>query len=152
MCECARRIFCAGGDLQSAGRESWAALRILIAVHSRPFPLFAAACLDANWSTTPSRIKSAVEWIWRFCVVRAPKNSVAVCRHFPLRLSRASRMEESRERAYKFVAYTAVSFSCIAVCSVAVMLPMLYNYVQSIHDRVDSDAVLCALSATQVPN
>lgn len=59
-------------------------------------------------------------------------------------------MEESRERAYKFVAYTAVSFSMIAIVSVCITLPMIYNYVQSIQLRVDHEAALCKVNARGV--
>ncbi|PIO67311.1 hypothetical protein TELCIR_10943, partial [Teladorsagia circumcincta] len=36
---------------------------------------------------------------------------------------------DGRTKAYKFVAYAAVSFSIVAVLSVVLTLPMVYNYV-----------------------
>ncbi|VDM84699.1 unnamed protein product, partial [Strongylus vulgaris] len=35
---------------------------------------------------------------------------------------------ETRVKAYRFVAYSAVTFSVVAVLSVCVTLPMVYNY------------------------
>uniref|UniRef100_A0A914RZ11 Nematode cuticle collagen N-terminal domain-containing protein n=1 Tax=Parascaris equorum TaxID=6256 RepID=A0A914RZ11_PAREQ len=37
-----------------------------------------------------------------------------------------------RIKAYKFVAYSAVTFSVVAVLSVCVTLPMVYNYINHI--------------------
>lgn len=36
---------------------------------------------------------------------------------------------DTRERAYKFVAWSAVTFSVVAIISVTLTLPMVYNYV-----------------------
>jgi hypothetical protein len=41
-------------------------------------------------------------------------------------------MDDSREKAYKFVAYSAVSFAVIAVLSVSITMPMVYNYIHSV--------------------
>jgi len=38
---------------------------------------------------------------------------------------------DGREKAYKFVAYSAVTFSVVAIVSVCVTLPMVYNYVST---------------------
>jgi len=57
---------------------------------------------------------------------------------------------DSREKAYRFVAYTAVTFSIVAICSVCVTLPTVYNYVQHLHDRVNDELTVCKMSAKDV--
>lgn len=57
---------------------------------------------------------------------------------------------DSREKAYRFVAYTAVTFSIVAICSVCVTLPTVYNYVQHLHDRVNDELNVCKMSAKDV--
>lgn len=50
---------------------------------------------------------------------------------------------ECRIKAYRFVAYSAVTFSVVAVLSVCITLPMVYNYVNNVKRSVNSEIVLC---------
>lgn len=50
---------------------------------------------------------------------------------------------DSRIKAYKFVAYSAVTFSVIAVLSVCVTLPMVYNYVQHVKTQMTHEMKFC---------
>lgn len=50
---------------------------------------------------------------------------------------------ENREKAYRFVAYAAVTFSFIAILAVFVTLPMVNSYVNSVHMRVQSEMEFC---------
>jgi len=59
---------------------------------------------------------------------------------------------DGREKAYRFVAYTAVSFSVVAVLSVCITLPMVYNYVEHLQDVVNEDAELCRATAQDIAN
>lgn len=49
---------------------------------------------------------------------------------------------ESRIKAYRFVAYSAVTFSVVAVLSVCVTLPMVYNYVHHVRRQMHSEVVM----------
>ena len=51
--------------------------------------------------------------------------------------------EEPRERAYRFVAYSAVTFSVVAVLAVCVTLPMVYNYVHHIKRSMQHEMSFC---------
>jgi hypothetical protein len=53
---------------------------------------------------------------------------------------------EIRERAYKFVAYSAVGFSFVSILVVFVTLPMVNNYVNSVHNRVHQEMEFCKVS------
>lgn len=50
---------------------------------------------------------------------------------------------ETRIKAYKFVAYSAVTFSVVAVLSVCITLPMVYNYVSHVRNQMHSEIVFC---------
>ena len=50
---------------------------------------------------------------------------------------------ETRIKAYKFVAYSAVTFSVVAVLSVCITLPMVYNYVSHVRTQMHSEIVFC---------
>ena len=50
---------------------------------------------------------------------------------------------EVREKAYKFVAYSAVTFSLAAIVAVFITLPMVNNYVNSVHARVQHEMEFC---------
>ena len=56
-----------------------------------------------------------------------------------------SKMRESdgRLKAYKFVTYSAVSFSLVTVLSVAFTLPMAYNYVSHIRRQMNQEISFC---------
>jgi len=53
---------------------------------------------------------------------------------------------DSRIKAYKFVAYSAVSFSVVAVLSVVVTLPMVYNYVSHVRRQMQHELSFCKAS------
>lgn len=53
---------------------------------------------------------------------------------------------DSRIKAYKFVAYSAVTFSVVAVLSVCVTLPMVYNYVQHVRQQMQHELKFCKVS------
>ncbi|CAJ0578534.1 unnamed protein product, partial [Mesorhabditis spiculigera] len=55
-----------------------------------------------------------------------------------------------RERAYRFVAYSAVAFSFISIIAVCVTLPIVNNYIHSVHLRVQNEMDFCKLSARDV--
>lgn len=48
-----------------------------------------------------------------------------------------------RDKAYKFVAYSAVTFAVVAVVSVCVTLPMVYNYVSHVQTRMHKELKYC---------
>jgi hypothetical protein len=50
---------------------------------------------------------------------------------------------DTREKAYQFAVYSAVSFSLVAILSVCVTLPMVHNYVQTIHDNIRHESQFC---------
>lgn len=50
---------------------------------------------------------------------------------------------EVREKAYRFVAYSAVTFSFTAIVAVFVTLPMANNYINSVHSRVQHEMDFC---------
>ena len=50
---------------------------------------------------------------------------------------------EQRIKAYRFVAYSAVTFSVVAVLSVCVTLPMVYNYVDHVKKSMHSEIDYC---------
>ena len=57
---------------------------------------------------------------------------------------------DSRIKAYKFVAYAAVSFSVVAVLSVVVTLPMVYNYVSHVRRQMQHELNFCKVLARQL--
>lgn len=50
---------------------------------------------------------------------------------------------ENKIKAYRFVAYSAVTFSVVAVLSVCVTLPMVYNYVHTVRRQMHNEVVYC---------
>mgnify|MGYP001618241521 CR=1 FL=1 len=50
---------------------------------------------------------------------------------------------ECRLKAYRFVAYSAVTFSVVAVLSVCVTLPMVYNYVHNVRRTMRHEIEFC---------
>ncbi|EFO25109.1 cuticle collagen 1 [Loa loa] len=50
---------------------------------------------------------------------------------------------DGRIKAYKFVAYSAVSFSIVAVLSVVISLPMVYNYVAHVRRQMHHEINYC---------
>uniref|UniRef100_A0A1I7ZDX3 Col_cuticle_N domain-containing protein n=1 Tax=Steinernema glaseri TaxID=37863 RepID=A0A1I7ZDX3_9BILA len=57
---------------------------------------------------------------------------------------------ESRIKAYRFVAYSAVTFSVVAVISVCVTLPMVYNYVHHVRRQMRNEVTFCKGSAKDI--
>uniref|UniRef100_A0A914Y0Y3 Nematode cuticle collagen N-terminal domain-containing protein n=1 Tax=Panagrolaimus superbus TaxID=310955 RepID=A0A914Y0Y3_9BILA len=54
---------------------------------------------------------------------------------------------DGRIKAYRFVAYSAVTFSIVAVLSVVVTLPMVYNYVNHVRGQMHHEISFCKGSA-----
>lgn len=48
-----------------------------------------------------------------------------------------------RETAYKIVAYTAVGFSFLAILSVAICMPFVYNFVDHIQRQTRNELNFC---------
>ncbi|PAV66502.1 hypothetical protein WR25_22527 [Diploscapter pachys] len=57
---------------------------------------------------------------------------------------------ECRLKAYRFVAYSAVTFSVVAVLSVCVTLPMVYNYVHNVRRTMRHEIEFCKGSAKDI--
>ncbi|KAK6056888.1 nematode cuticle collagen domain protein [Cooperia oncophora] len=57
---------------------------------------------------------------------------------------------DTKIKAYRFVAYSAVVFSVIAVLSVCITLPIVYNYVHTVRRQLHNEAILCKGSAKDV--
>ncbi|PIO53257.1 nematode cuticle collagen domain protein, partial [Teladorsagia circumcincta] len=57
---------------------------------------------------------------------------------------------EHRIKAYRFVAYSAVTFSVVAVLSVCVTLPMVYNYVHHVKRTMHNEISFCKESAKDI--
>ena len=53
---------------------------------------------------------------------------------------------DTKIKAYRFVAYSAVVFSVIAVLSVCITLPIVYNYVHTVRRQLHNEAILCKVS------
>uniref|UniRef100_A0A1I7WN23 Col_cuticle_N domain-containing protein n=1 Tax=Heterorhabditis bacteriophora TaxID=37862 RepID=A0A1I7WN23_HETBA len=54
-------------------------------------------------------------------------------------------MDDPRERAYKAVAYSAVTFSLIAILSVSITMPIVYNFVDHVQQQTKKDFMFCKL-------
>ncbi|VDO82328.1 unnamed protein product [Onchocerca flexuosa] len=52
---------------------------------------------------------------------------------------------ETREKAYRLVTFSAVTFSFVAILAVFITLPMVNNYINSIHMRVQSEMEFCKI-------
>ncbi|VDK89076.1 unnamed protein product, partial [Onchocerca ochengi] len=50
---------------------------------------------------------------------------------------------DGRIKAYKFVAYSAVSFSIVSILSVVISLPMVYNYVAHVRRQMQHEINFC---------
>lgn len=57
---------------------------------------------------------------------------------------------ENRCKAYRFVAYSAVLFSVVAVLSVTITLPMVYNYVNHVRRQMNNEVTFCKGSAKDI--
>ncbi|KAK0409694.1 hypothetical protein QR680_004697 [Steinernema hermaphroditum] len=57
---------------------------------------------------------------------------------------------DGRIKAYRFVAYSAVTFSVVAVLSVCVTLPMVYNYVHHVKNQMHNEISFCKGSAKDI--
>jgi len=57
---------------------------------------------------------------------------------------------EARIKAYRFVAYSTVSFSVISLLSVCFTLPMLKNYVSNVAVNMDRELSMCQGSAKDI--
>uniref|UniRef100_A0A0R3RNC3 Col_cuticle_N domain-containing protein n=1 Tax=Elaeophora elaphi TaxID=1147741 RepID=A0A0R3RNC3_9BILA len=57
---------------------------------------------------------------------------------------------DNRIKAYKFVSYAAVTFSTVAVLSVCVTLPMVYNYVYHVRRQMKTEISYCKGSAKDI--
>lgn len=53
---------------------------------------------------------------------------------------------DGRIKAYKFVALAAVTFSTVAVVSVCITLPMVYNYASNIRQTLSGEMNSCKVS------
>lgn len=53
---------------------------------------------------------------------------------------------DTREKAYRFVAYSAVTFSLVAILAVFITLPMVNNYVNHVHAKVHHEMEFCKVS------
>uniref|UniRef100_A0A914SAQ9 Nematode cuticle collagen N-terminal domain-containing protein n=1 Tax=Parascaris equorum TaxID=6256 RepID=A0A914SAQ9_PAREQ len=53
---------------------------------------------------------------------------------------------ECRIKAYRIVAYSAVTFSVVAVLSVCLTLPMVYHYVHRVRQQMRNEIVFCKVS------
>ncbi|KAE9411768.1 hypothetical protein Angca_004669, partial [Angiostrongylus cantonensis] len=54
---------------------------------------------------------------------------------------------ETRVKAYRLVAYSAVTFSVVAVLSVSITLPMVYNYVHHVKRHMQQEITFCRVSS-----
>ncbi|PAV61814.1 hypothetical protein WR25_26347 [Diploscapter pachys] len=57
---------------------------------------------------------------------------------------------DGRMKSYKFVAYTAVAFSVVAVLSVVLTLPMVYQYVSHVRRQMEHELQFCKGSAKDI--
>uniref|UniRef100_A0A0K0CWB2 Col_cuticle_N domain-containing protein n=1 Tax=Angiostrongylus cantonensis TaxID=6313 RepID=A0A0K0CWB2_ANGCA len=69
-----------------------------------------------------------------------------------LKATQSAMESDGRTKAYKFVAYAAVSFSIIAVLSVVLTLPMVYNYVSHVRRQMQHEISFCKGSAKDIFN
>lgn len=52
-----------------------------------------------------------------------------------------------RVAAYRFVAYSAVTFSVVAVLSVCITLPMVYNYIHHVKRSMRQEISFCKVGS-----
>ena len=53
---------------------------------------------------------------------------------------------DTQVKAYKFVAYSALSFSLASVLAVFVTLPLMYNYVGHVRRQLSNEMLFCQVS------
>ena len=51
--------------------------------------------------------------------------------------------EDGREKAYKIVAYSAVSFSLLAILAVCITMPIVYSFVEHIQLQTKKELEHC---------
>ncbi|VDN06113.1 unnamed protein product [Thelazia callipaeda] len=73
-----------------------------------------------------------------------------IVQHFDRPLLTMTMESDGRIKAYKFVAYSAVSFSIVAVLSVVISLPMVYNYVAHVRKQMHQEINFCKYSETAI--
>ncbi|KHJ93438.1 nematode cuticle collagen domain protein [Oesophagostomum dentatum] len=57
---------------------------------------------------------------------------------------------QQRCTAYRFVSYSAVAFSIVAILGVATTLPMVYNYVHHVRSAMQNELNFCRSSARNI--
>uniref|UniRef100_A0A8R1IHC0 Col_cuticle_N domain-containing protein n=2 Tax=Caenorhabditis japonica TaxID=281687 RepID=A0A8R1IHC0_CAEJA len=57
---------------------------------------------------------------------------------------------DSKIKAYRFVGYAALTFSTIAVLSVCITLPMMYNYIHHTRKTMHHEIVECRAEAKKL--
>ena len=56
----------------------------------------------------------------------------------------ASKMNyDTQVKAYKFVAYSALTFSLASVLAVFITLPLMYNYVSHVRRQLNHEMIFC---------
>jgi hypothetical protein len=53
---------------------------------------------------------------------------------------------DTQVKAYKFVAYSALTFSLASVLAVFVTLPLMYNYVSHVRRQLNNEMLLCQVN------
>uniref|UniRef100_A0A183C9K4 Col_cuticle_N domain-containing protein n=1 Tax=Globodera pallida TaxID=36090 RepID=A0A183C9K4_GLOPA len=57
---------------------------------------------------------------------------------------------DTQVKAYKFVAYSALTFSLASVVAAFITLPLMYNYVSHVRHQLNQDMVLCQGSSSDI--
>ncbi|KAL6724856.1 hypothetical protein Aduo_019707 [Ancylostoma duodenale] len=57
---------------------------------------------------------------------------------------------DAKIRAYRIVGYAAISFSAVAILSICITLPMVYNYVSHVRDKMNIEMGDCKESVKSV--
>lgn len=60
-----------------------------------------------------------------------------------MKREKVASVEESRETAYKIVAYSAVSFSILAILAVCITMPIVYSFVEHIQLQTKKELDYC---------
>lgn len=53
---------------------------------------------------------------------------------------------ENKVKAYRLIGYAAITFSTLAVISMTITLPMVYNYIYSVRRQATSELNECRVS------
>jgi dTDP-glucose pyrophosphorylase len=61
-------------------------------------------------------------------------------------------MEDTREKAYKIVAYSAVSFSLLAIVAVCITMPIVYSFVEHIQLQTRKELEYCKVGKFSLKN